>query len=364
MLRLEENKNKIIEMYMSGISTNQISLKFKCSSASIYLKLKKWNINIKKKQKFIGNINDYKKEIIEMYNNGIGSYLISKKLNISKSSISRFIKKIQLSRKSKVDRDNLLKNKKDLIIELFKQYNISEISKIVNHSQSNIIKILKESNIDTSKYKYKYRINEKYFEKIDTPEKAYILGWIYSDGNVTKNGKIRISIQDTDVDILNDIKREIGYDGKILFTQSKNKNHKSLVTLNIDRIKMVEDLIKLGVIPNKSLILKFPLSNQVPDYLLNHFVRGVFDGDGSICMKNQKCRYVSITSTFDFCNSLSEYLKSINIYPTNFYLRKVGKSTGSLFFGRKKDILNFLKWIYKDSSIKLYRKYSKAKCFI
>ena len=45
---------------------------------------------------------------------------------------------------------------------------------------------------------------------------------------------------------------------------------------------MFNDLIKQGCVPNKSLILTFPNKHQVPKNLINHFIRGYFDGDGSI----------------------------------------------------------------------------------
>ena len=45
---------------------------------------------------------------------------------------------------------------------------------------------------------------------------------------------------------------------------------------------MFNDLIKQGCVPNKSLILTFPNKYQVPKNLINHFIRGYFDGDGSI----------------------------------------------------------------------------------
>ena len=45
---------------------------------------------------------------------------------------------------------------------------------------------------------------------------------------------------------------------------------------------MYNDLIKQGCVPRKSLILTFPNTNQVPENLINHFIRGYFDGDGSI----------------------------------------------------------------------------------
>lgn len=56
----------------------------------------------------------------------------------------------------------------------------------------------------------KYNYNENYFEKIDSPEKAYCLGFWYADGNVTiKPYGISISQAESQVDILEKISKEI-----------------------------------------------------------------------------------------------------------------------------------------------------------
>ena len=53
---------------------------------------------------------------------------------------------------------------------------------------------------------------------------------------------------------------------------------------------MVNDLINLGCIPNKSLTLTFP--DFINDELLPHFIRGYFDGDG--CIWNGKRKKVVV----------------------------------------------------------------------
>lgn len=61
-------------------------------------------------------------------------------------------------------------------------------------------------------------------------------------------------------------------------------------------MELCEDLEKLGGIKNKSLVLNFPTSSIVPDYLLNHFIRGYFDGDGCIWNGKRKKMIVKDTS--------------------------------------------------------------------
>jgi hypothetical protein len=130
-------------------------------------------------------------------------------------------------------------------------------------------------------------------------------------------------------------------------------------------LTIITDLKKLGVTPKKSLIIKFPTNNQVPKELLNHFVRGVFDGDGSVfnyerTINNKKyleCG-VSITASNFFIDGLYRNLKYGNIYRINN-----GKNS-SLSFKNKKEIKNILDYIYDDATIFLKRKYEKSRIIL
>jgi transposase len=364
MLLLEENKTKIIDMYNSGISTNKIAPSFNCSAGSIYLKLQEWGINIKKRQSFEGNIEDFKDEILQMYESGLGCHLISKKLNISKPTILRLVKKYSTTRASTRDDDNLLKDKSDLVIELFKTKNVSEISEIVGHKQSSVNRLLNQYGYDTSKYKCKHTVNESYFEKIDTNNKAYFLGWIYSDGNIMPQGKLRIQIQEEDLHILESLKKDIEYTGEIFKLKAVNERCKPQVLLNIDRMKIINDLSLLGLGPNKSLTLTLPTFEQIPEEFFSSYLRGFFDGDGAISVRPNGTTIVcSIASTDIFCKSLSDYMKTLDIHFGKFYYRKPDKPTGSMFLNKENSI-KFLNYLYKDADLKLNRKYLKALPFL
>lgn len=353
------NIDNIIIDYENGLSTNKISNKYNCNSGTIYSILKANNINIRNKHKFNGNISDYEDIIVNMFNNqNISAKQISKILSISSSTILRILHKNNCQIKCSINKNSLLKNKLDIIISMRKNnLSIYKISKIVHHSCSSIRNLLKNNGYNVCKYKY--TIDESFFETIDTQDKAYIWGLLASDGNVTKAGKIRISLQESDKHILYDVANAMKYSSEPTFTKRKNARCKNLYTLNIDRIKMYNDLLKLGIVPKKSLILRFPTEEQVPYNLIHHAMRGFFDGDGSVSLnKNNKCS-VSITTTDKFCKKLYNLLKPLDIYPTNFYYRTKGKPYGSLFFGRHVDAKQFLDWIYLDANLKINRKYEQ-----
>lgn len=88
---------------------------------------------------------------------------------------------------------------------------------------------------------------------------------------------------------------------------------------------MFNDLIKQGCVPNKSLILTFPNKYHVPKNLINHFIRGYFDGDGCITRRTRgdhsqiSC---SITSTEDMCNSILNII--LDMCEINAHVYNVG----------------------------------------
>ena len=85
-------------------------------------------------------------------------------------------------------------------------------------------------------------------------------------------------------------------------------------SLIISNEKMVSDLQKLGVVFSKSKVLQFPNQEQVPSHLLRHFIRGYFDGDGSIYKVMQGDTYgISFTGTKDFLTGVSNFFQNNGI---------------------------------------------------
>lgn len=138
-----------------------------------------------------------------------------------------------------------------------------------------------------------YSIDKNFFEKIDSPEKAYVLGFIYADGyNSTK--QISMSQINQDKDILEKINKCLKSDSPIYNYNNAYGNESVRLTFN--SMKMCNDITQLGAIKNKSLVLKFPDNNIVPAKLKRHFIRGYFDEDGCIWNGKRKKMIVKDSS--------------------------------------------------------------------
>lgn len=159
---------------------------------------------------------------------------------------------------------------------------ISELSKKYELYETTLNNFLNKNGLTTQKLtgvRYrKYNVNDNYFQKIDSHNKAYLLGVWYSDGYLVKEGITkRIGLDVKDSDWLSDIGKELQSEAPLYKTQKDE-----LKRLKITSPKMYDDLIRLGCFENKTFLLKFPSDNIVPREFINSFILGLIDGDGSI----------------------------------------------------------------------------------
>jgi hypothetical protein len=169
---------------------------------------------------------------------------------------------------------------------------------------------------------------------------------------------MRIQIQAEDREILETISNLLRYTGPMYEVPPPKKfpHRKPQVCLCINRKSLADKLVDLGCKPNKSLILLFPDEQVVPDHLLNHFVRGCFDGDGGFRLAKNKYLQAHLTSTKEFLLGLAErVLDPLNI-PYNMYQRHDDTNSYSLHISRQAEAKKFRDWLYKDATLFLTRK--------
>lgn len=255
---------------------------------------------------------------------------------------------------------------KDLVVRLYNKLGSSvDVGKLFNVGHKVITKVLEEKGIKrTAAKKRQYKINECYFDEIDTPNKAYILGFLYADGcNCMSKGTITMSLEEGDRDTLDRIRYEIGSERPLEFLDYSNKHDFGYTYQNQYRLllfssHMCQSLQSHGMVPNKSLVLKFP---TLDEKLIPHFIRGYFDGDGCVCQGKRETNFlVTITSTSDFCIKLKEIVEhaigiNCHIYDASNHngITKVFTTSGRL------QVKSFLDWIYKDADMFLKRKYNR-----
>lgn len=211
--------------------------------------------------------------------------------------------------------------------------------------------------------KYSYNIS-----LFDSPNETtyYLLGAFISDGFVDPNLR-RISITSKDYSWITDISKQIS-NNKPLYKRKNSECH----NLVINSKYITSWFIDNGCSPKKSLTVKMP--NKIPKKFIPHFIRGLFDGDGSVSIFNNKTKPTSIrcyivTASLSFADSLFRLFLDEGLAPRfvkieNLNLSIFGRPSKDynpvyrIYFNNKHAV-DFFNYLYKEKSIYLERKYNK-----
>lgn len=222
----------------------------------------------------------------------------------------------------------------------------------------NITRRLKKAGItvnrDYSKGRYnrvnRYKFDEDYFNEINTSEKAYFLGLMFSDGSVFDSG---IYIKMKDEDILLKFKKALqaeqpvkkvyygGYEAYIIQIYSK---------------RLSNSLSLLGCTKNKTRTIRFP---DIPKELHSHFIRGFFDGDGSLILNKElgKTQFNITSASKQFLEDLKPIISEVSGTKGGISKETNYEVWHLRFCGRK--VQDIMDWLYKDATVYLQRKYRK-----
>lgn len=299
-------------------------------------------------------LEQYKDKIITLYVNGMMQKDIANMFNTSKSSIGRFLRSYNVFGRTKLTLDD-----KEDIVSLYKSGNtMDEIALKYGISNKTVSEILHLSGAHISRYgehSKKYTLDEHYFDIIDNPDKAYILGLLYADGCNTGKS-ISISLKSEDKYILEKINKLIGSNRqlKLIPYHQKNERWSDQYSLCITNKYMATQLMNLGVVPHKSLILTFP--DWLSEDLYPDFIRGYMDGDGNIAKKEKR---INLIGTETFCSKLADILHEVLNINCGIYLCHGNKNTTTrtLQIAGGNQVKRFLDYIYNDANLYLFRKY-------
>ncbi len=216
-----------------------------------------------------------------------------------------------------------------------------------------LVLVRKKANINR-----KYTLDTHFFHQINTESKAYWLGFVVADGYLCRAGmsgsSLRIKLNSKDANHLEKFKLALNSNQPIYYSEPYDKRtgktYKSAM-LEINSCELFDDLVGLNP---KSI----DVVSHVPKALIHHFIRGLFDGDGSLYIQNKKYNKFGLTYT-DSDRNLIYY-----VFDT---FKRISKSRSSCIWSVKGkfyefiltgnlQLLSILNWLYKDSTISLDRK--------
>lgn len=221
---------------------------------------------------------------------------------------------------------------------------------------ANICRRLKKAGIkvtrDYSKARHirtgRYQIDLDFFKQIDTEEKAYFLGVMYSDGSVSED---QFYLKLKDEDVVRKFKEALKCENPIKHNEIPYYNY----ILQISCREMCQDLINWGCTINKTRTITFP---NIDKSLYRHFIRGFFDGDGCIRVgvTKSKCHFDIVSASRTFLLQLKEILN-----PIASHIGISKEKSYDIWHLRcgGKQVQQILDWLYKDSTVYMQRKYFK-----
>ena len=216
------------------------------------------------------------------------------------------------------------------------------------------------------------RFNDRYFQNIDSSNKAYYLGLIYADGWIICDEKVGtyelgLQLQSQDKYILEKLNQELGGVHNIVHTPSKVKIIKGVQTISKEQDtlrvyskQLVDDLIALNIVPNKTKSSLYPI---IPNDYFFDFLRGYIDGDGCYYInRNGNCEITITCAQYQPLEWILSVLQQMNIC-TSVYQEYDTKYR--LYCFRKTDVKNLLnKLYYNDNGFCLIRKFNKIKPYL
>lgn len=258
--------------------------------------------------------------------------------------------------------------------------NCREISEKLNLKRNSVNRVVNLAGIarNARESQLKYKFNENIFDIIDSEEKAYWLGFLYADGYVSiENNKYRLVLalatkDRSHVEKFNNFLQS-NYPIHDYIISSGEFIGKEYSRVMVNSPHLINTLISYGCTPKKSLTLKFPDISIFKNMdLIRHFIRGYFDGDGSVFISNEKhWRNGTITKVIHYrFLGTEEFLEQIDslINLKGSITNPKRSKAFELAYKRKKKVLPFFKYLYEKSTIYLDRKrdifinYIKEEC--
>lgn len=184
-------------------------------------------------------------------------------------------------------------------------------------------------------------------------ESSYWAGFLAADGCVDEKGRVRIYLQLSDSVHLEKFAKFVGSSHKINLDGSRNR-----CSLEFTCEQMVADLLKWNVVPRKSV--EYCPPNNLP--FMKDFMRGYFDGDGTICESfsnaNSKTStlYAGVACSYNFRDWFVHHLPEIS---NEITLKQHERDNHVTITMNTNKSIVFLTYLYEDSTeaFRLNRKY-------
>ena len=194
-----------------------------------------------------------------------------------------------------------------------------------------------------------------------TPELAYVVGIFASDGNLGKDG-MYLEVTSNDRIVLKNVLHILHMEHIKIGTKNNGSGRRSY-RIQFKRVRFHAWLLSLGLTPNKSKTIS---KLKIPEKLFFDFLRGEWDGDGTIYSFKDTRWKNSFTVSLGFASGSKDFLLWIkkeltDKLKTTGHIVSSGQGTHQLRYARNDSKKIFDAMYYKAGLPHLPRKFTKAK---
>jgi hypothetical protein len=303
--------------------------------------------------------------MIAAYLEGASAKQAAALLGYSNVTCLNILKRRDLIARSSGEARSVPRDHADAMIEAYLNGATStKAASIFGYSNSTCINVLKQRSImirTRSEALRRNALDERYFDSIDTEDRAYWLGFLTADGCVRERGSVDINLQIGDSIHLQKFAESLHAEHSVGFREvvSSNGTVCPQATIRISSIKLVAALNCLGLWPNKTFNVR--PCEQVSEPFLAAYWRGIFDGDGWIYFNDiaKKPRYcIGLCGNEAIVSGFAEFigqfiLSKAKVIPSGRIFKIAYE--GRLLAGAVAKVL------YSGATIYLDRKYALAR---
>jgi len=205
-------------------------------------------------------------------------------------------------------------------------------------------------------------VNLKYnrldLDKLYNPDTvtAYFIGFIAGDGCVESDRRLSIDIHEKDVYILQEFKKNFCLNNPI-----EVRKGTCSVRVKVHQAGIAKAFNKWHVTEGKSHSLRLP--EHLPNYLMRHYLAGLFDADGHVCLRKKTGRLSNYGFTSGSLQLIEGIINYLQVYEINGNYQTISddnakhKDYYQLRLSNK-DVEKFYKLLY-NTSRKVYLKRKK-----
>jgi DNA-directed RNA polymerase specialized sigma24 family protein len=336
MALTEEQKQLMVQLYAEGNSIYAIAEVVGCAPQTVHKKLKLQGVRCRDRS---GLTDDQKKQ------------RLADKL-AKQSIVDRRVQDRRLRRDAR---------RQYIVQHYLAGESAGSISEQLGISTPAVVFYLRTSNIQLRSLSDACRVHEldeRVFRVIDTEEKAYWLGFLTADAGISDQCDLRVNLQMRDKEQLEELQLFLQTTYPVReYHEIKPTYERHGYYLDWHSRRMVADLAQLGLGPRKSKTVRW--SKGVPANLHNHYLRGIFDGDGTWSSMNKKgtAGWHLIGNRMFLLDVQPIMMDACTLRKTKLIDHHTTPEIAILSWTGSRQVMRIANWMYKDATVFLPRKF-------